>query len=373
MDLIKLMGLYLGCAESMPIDETHMTKTVLCTLGPSSLDPQTIKQLDELKVDLFRLNLSHIALEEIERLVDLIRSVSDVPICLDTQGAQIRTGAFAGGQATFESGTEVDLVAVPAEGDETLVPLHPDVVLPQLAPGDLINIGFGSIALQVIETGKRTRARVVGSGVIWSNRAVSLDRAIALPAMTDTDHAAVQQILRLGIKNVAMSFTNRRQDIELLRRIVGDQVHITAKIESRLALENLAGILEVADSILIDRGDLAYEVDLESLPFIQKEVIGRANAARVPVYVATNLLESMVVSRQPTRAEVNDVINTLLDGADGLVLAAETAIGDYPVNCLRMIRSLIQRYEAHMDLSGAPEETASVVGVAEPLTDAEDA
>ena len=348
-----------------------MSKKVLCTLGPSSLDPQTIERLDELKVDLFRLNLSHMTVEEIEGQVDLIRSVSDVPICLDTQGAQIRTGVFVGGQVRLESGSVVDLVAVPAQGNETLVPLHPGVVLSQLAVGDRLNVGFGSVALQVIEAGESTRARVLEGGVIWSNRAVSLDRAIALPEMTDMDHVAIALGMRLGIKYVALSFTNRREDVELLRRITGDEVHITAKIESRLALENLTGILEVADSILIDRGDLAYEVDLESLPFIQKEVIGRANAARVPVYVATNLLESMVVSRQPTRAEVNDVINTLLDGADGLVLAAETAIGDYPVSCLRMIRSLIQRYETHMDQSGSPGETTSVVGLAKAVKDPE--
>jgi len=327
-----------------------MAKKVLCTLGPASLKPEIIKRLDELNVDLFRLNLSHTTVEEIEGLVNLVRSVSAVPICLDTQGAQIRTGAFVDGHVTLESGNVVELVAAPLQGNATTVPLYSSSVLPQLVVGDLIRIDFDAVPLQVVEVGKTCRARVLGAGTIGSNKAVSLDRAISLPELTDVDYAAIELGLRLGIRHVALSFTNRRQDIEVLRRLVGDQVHITAKIESRLGLENLTDILTIADAILIDRGDLAREVAIESLPFIQKDIIRRANNAQVPVYVATNLLESMVVNPRPTRAEANDVINTLLDGADGLVLAAEVAIGDYPVGCLSMIRALIRQYETQVKL-----------------------
>lgn len=328
-----------------------MAKTILCTLGPASLTSEIISRLDELKVDLFRLNLSHTSVDEIKGLVELVRSVSQVPICLDTQGAQIRTGTFIGKHVRLRSGDLVELVSSPLQGGPGKVPLYPSTVIPQLVVGDLISIDVDAVPLQVIEVGETCLAKVLGSGSIGSNKAISLDRTIALAELTDVDHAAIELGLELGINNIALSFANRRQDIEILRDLVGEDVNITAKIESRQGLENLAEILQVSDSILIDRGDLSREVPIESIPFIQKDIIKRANQAKVPVYVATNLLESMVVNPHPTRAEANDVINTLLDGADGLVLAAEVAIGDYPVECLKMIRGLIQQFEAHTDPS----------------------
>ena len=141
------------------------------------------------------------------------------------------------------------------------------------------------------------------------------------------------------------SFTNKGKDIDELRAIVGKNVKIIAKIESRLALEHLDEILDVSDAILIDRGDLSREIALENIPYIQKEIIHRANICDVPVYVATNLLETMIENLKPSRAEVNDVVNTLKDGANGLVLAAETAIGKHPVATVAMIKSLIYRYQ----------------------------
>ena len=320
-------------------------KKILCTLGPASLNPRTITRLDELNIDLYRINLSHTSLAELEQWIDLIRNYSNIPICLDTQGAQVRTGIFEGEQIILESEMVVDLISSTKVGDIATVPLYPSTVLPQLAVGDLISIDFESALLQVIEAKPTCRARILNGGVIGSNKAVSVDRPLSLPPLTDFDIAAVEEGLRLKIKYFALSFANRPGDVDLLRSYVGDEVQIIAKIESRMGLENLTSILDAADAILIDRGDLSREVPLESLPFTQKEIIKQANTAKKPVYVATNLLESMVVSPRPSRAEVNDVINTLLDGADGLVLAAETAIGKHPVGCVNMVQSLIQKFE----------------------------
>ncbi len=330
-----------------------MTKKILCTLGPASLNPRTIRRLDELHVDLFRLNLSHTNVEKIEELVGLIRTYSDIPICLDTQGAQVRTSAFAGGRVTLELNSMIEFAAPLELGDATRIPLYPASILTQLAVGDLVSIDFGTALLQVTEAGTSCGARVVSSGTIGSNKAVSIDRVIDLPPLTDVDYAAIERGLHLGIFHFALSFANHRSDVELFRDIVGKQVQIIAKIESQLGLSHLVEILDAADVILIDRGDLSREVSIESIPFVQKEIIRRANEASVPVYVATNLLESMVVSPKPTRAEVNDVVNTLLDGADGLVLATETAIGDHPVGCTSMIRSLIRQYETRIESSDA--------------------
>ena len=323
------------------------TKSILCTLGPASLKGHIIRRLTELGVDLFRVNLSHAAVEDIEDLINFIRKHSEVPICLDTQGAQARTGTFAEGVVELEYGSLIELAASPRQGDATVVPLYPPPVLSQLEIDDLMTIDFGTALLQVVQIGSPARARVISGGSIGSNKAVAvIDRSLSLPPLTDVDYAALEIGLRLNVSSVALSFASSRPDVEMMRELVGDGIRVICKIESRLGLENLMPILEVADAILIDRGDLSLEVPLESLPFVQKDIVRRANEARVPVYVATNLLESMVTSLRPTRAEVNDVMNTLIDGADGLVLAAETAIGKYPVESVRLTKALIGEFES---------------------------
>ena len=320
---------------------------ILCTLGPTSLYGSTIQRLTESGVDLFRINLSHAPVGEIESIITLIREHSDVPICLDTQGAQVRTGILETGSVKLEYASNIDLSAYPKTGDGTNVPLYPESVLPQLDIDDLITVDFDAALLQVIEIGSNTRARVISGGVIASNKAVTIiGRSIPLPALTKTDNTALEIGLSLGIDAIALSFANSKSDVEHLRTFCGDSVEIIAKIESRLGLQNLDSILDVTDAILIDRGDLSREIPLQSLPFTQKNVIEHANQKGVPVYVATNLLESMVTNIHPTRAEVNDVINTLIDGADGLVLAAETTIGKYPVESVQMIRGLINEFQS---------------------------
>ena len=329
-----------------------MSKKILCTLGTTSLNPQVIRRLAELNVGLFRLNLSHTPPNRVAEFVRLIRGNSDTPVCLDTQGAQMRTGSFATGSINLETGTIVELVAAPEMGDETRIPIYPAIVLPQLIMGDLFTLDTDAVPLQVIEEAPNWRARVLSRGNVGSNKAASIDRTILLPHLTDADREAIEIGRQEGVTHFALSFANRRSDVESLRELVGKDAQIISKIESRSGLSNLHDIMAVSDAILIDRGDLSREVAIEGLPFIQKEIISQANMAQVPVYVATNLLESMVTSPRPTRAEVNDVINTLLDGADGLVLAAETAIGEYPVQCASMINSLISQYESQSRVSG---------------------
>ncbi len=329
-----------------------MTKQILCTLGPASLNRQTIQRLTELQVALFRINLSHTAVDQIEELVNLVRAYSEVPICLDTQGAQVRTGVFGSSTQSLTTGQIMELVAAPAIGDESKIPLYPPQVVGQLQVGDLITLDTAALPIQVVQADGQCFGRVASGGTVGSNKAVSVDRTISLDSMTPSDKAAVELGLKLGIEHFALSFSNRPSDVRYLRDMVGPNPHIIAKVESHLGLQNLDGILKEADAILIDRGDLSREVAIERLPFVQKEIIRQANLANVPVNVATNLLESMVANPQPTRAEVNDVINTLIDGADGRGLAAETAIGQYPVQCVNMVRSLIQQFESRTNRPG---------------------
>lgn len=326
-----------------------VTKQLLCTLGPSSREPRVIRRLTDLGVNLFRINLSHTRIDEVEGWIHLVRQHSNVPLCLDTQGAQVRTGRFGGGVAELEVDTVVELVSATETGTAQRVPVYPDEALHAFRAGDVLSVDFGTVLLQVIDVSSRIKARVLSGGIAGSNKGIATDRDVALPPLTDVDRACIEIGKRHGIKHVALSFANRASDVRELRALVGDDVQIIAKIESRDALNNLDGILEEADAVLVDRGDLSREVLLEALPFVQKEVLRRARARDVPAYVATNLLETMITSPRPTRAEVNDVISTLLDGASGLVLAAETAVGKYPIECVGMARALVRQFERFHD------------------------
>jgi pyruvate kinase len=183
------------------------------------------------------------------------------------------------------------------------------------------------------------------AGKIPSNRAVTVDPDRALPALTSDDVEAIGIGAALGIKHVALSFARRARDVLRLRMLAGAGAFVMAKIETRAGIRNMEGLIDASDAVIVDRGDLAREIPLAHIPMHQKEIIRRANARNTPAFVATNLLESMVHSRRPTVAEANDIVNTLLDGAHGLVLAAETTIGIDPVASVDMVVGLIEAFE----------------------------
>jgi pyruvate kinase len=186
---------------------------------------------------------------------------------------------------------------------------------------------------------------VVEGGPVRSNKAVTVDPAPVLPALTDKDVAAMQAARSLGVRHFALSFASRAEDVALVRGLLGPDATVISKIESRAGIRNMDGIIGVSDAVLIDRGDLSREVPLEHVPFYQKVVVRQANRWNRPVYVATNLLESMVTSRRATVAEADDIANTLLDGVHGLVLAAETAIGVDPVGTVDMVLRVVAAFE----------------------------
>lgn len=320
-------------------------KALLCTLGPSSLSGPVISQLDAVGVSIFRVNMSHTDFEDLEPVLRLIQEHTQVPICIDTEGAQVRTGRMHPGVAVVE-GSKVRLVAGPVLGDANTIPITPGAVIGQLEPATRVSIDFDSVQLRIERVdAEGAVGTVLIGGEIGTRKAVTAFPAPHVPAFSEKDARAIRLARKYGIHQFALSFCEDPSAIHQLREMVDPTSTIIAKIESRQGVRNLTKIAEEADRILIDRGDLSREVRLEAIPLLQKAIIRRANALGTPVYVATNLLESMVTRRAPTRAEVNDVINTLLDGADGLVLAAETAIGKYPVEAARMIVSLLKEYE----------------------------
>ncbi|MDB5424985.1 MAG: sulfate adenylyltransferase [Phenylobacterium sp.] len=321
-----------------------MKTQILCTLGPASLNRDCLSRLSALQISLFRLNLSHTRLEDIPRFVETIREASRVPICLDSEGAQVRTGRVRNG-AILKENSFVRIQASDILGDDKAITLTPPSSIPQLVVGDILTIDFNSCAAQVVQrSGDEALLRVLSGGLVGSNKAVSLQREITLPAISPKDRLAIELGRQLGITHFALSFASTADDVAEMRALAGPGATIISKIESLRAIANLDAIMNASDAVLIDRGDLSRQVPLERIPAAQKYIIGRAVELGRKCYVATNLAESMVVAPAPTRAEVNDIWNTLADGASGLVLAAETAIGRYPVQCAAMVRRVANEF-----------------------------
>jgi pyruvate kinase len=323
-----------------------MAKEILCTLGPASLDPRIIGRLEQGGATLFRINLSHTKVRDLPRLIETIRSATEIPICLDTEGAQIRTGDLVNGDITMRDNTIVRAHARRVPGDDKNFSLYPAGITEQLEVGDFISIDFNSVLVQVIGIEKDfVSMRVLHGGRVGQNKAVTVERDIPIPPLSEKDEAALELGRELGLRHFALSFANAGSDVQEIRRHVGEDAFVISKIESLSGLANLEEIASHSNALLIDRGDLSRQVPVELLPQTQKCVIHRAKRVGCSVYVATNLLESMVSAPTPTRAEVNDIYNTLADGADGLVLAAETAIGQFPIQCVSMVSKMIRGAE----------------------------
>ena len=284
------------------------------------MNDRVIYRLEELGVSLFRINLSHVKLDELENTIEFVRSRTQVPICLDTEGAQIRTGALREDTIEVQDNALMQIDRQPVPGDTQSLNLYPNAIVDSLEIGDLISIDFHAVLAQVIdvEPGCAT-IRVLNGGTVGANKAVTVDRPIEMPPLTAKDCAALKLGVTYDIDNVALSFANRGSDLDQIRALSGPDATVIAKIECRNGLANLDAIAEKADALLIDRGDLSREVPIEQIPPIQKMITARAKHHGLKVYVATNLLESMVDGDVPTRAEINDIMNTMQDGADGLV------------------------------------------------------
>jgi pyruvate kinase len=319
---------------------------ILCTLGPASLNWRTIQRLEQSGATLFRINLSHTKLADLPRIIDTIREATQIPICLDTEGAQIRTGEFVDGSINLRDNTLVRVHFRRVPADNKNFNFYPSHIARFLEPGDFVSIDFNSALVQVIAREEDcVLMRVLQGGLVGQNKAVTVERDIPMPPLTEKDVAALKLGREMGLSHFALSFASRGEDVREIRRLVGESAFIISKIESRSGLKDLEEIAAGSDALLIDRGDLSRQVPIELLPQTQKSIIQRARAVACRVYVATNLLESMVSTPTPTRAEVNDIYNTLADGADGLVLAAETAIGKYPIQCASMVSKIIQGFQ----------------------------
>ncbi len=315
---------------------------IIATVGPSSLKENVIKEMDRWGTDLFRINLSHTEVKDLEGVINKLRSWTNKPVCIDSEGAQIRTGKYLNGQIKLETNSQVEIVEFKEKEDGLRLPIYPGNPAEIFKVGDLLRIDFNSVIVQVMKIeGELVVGRVIEGGKVGSNKGIGIDRMPFLPAFTDKDYAALEIGKEMGITHYALSFAYKKEDILWIREQFDYPIFVISKIESYNALSNIKDIVRSTDAILIDRGDLSKEVPLQKIGLVQRYIMNFANKFDKPAYVATNLLDSMITGLQPNRAEINDITSNLFSGASGLVLAAETAIGEHPVQVVRMAAGII--------------------------------
>ncbi len=324
---------------------------IIATVGPSSLKENIIKEMDRWGTDIFRINLSHTSTDDLKGIIEKLRSWTKKPICLDTEGAQVRTGKFSTGHITLQTNSLVEIVEYRAKEQGNKLPIYPIKPEEILKVGDILRIDFNSVIVQVTKIdGKLVLGRVLEGGIVGSNKGIGIDRMPYLPPFTEKDLAALKIGKEMNIDFYALSFAYQKAEIIWIREQFEYPLFVISKIESYNALSNLKDIVKATDAILIDRGDLSKEVPLQKIGVTQRYIMNFANQFEKPVYVATNLLDSMISGLQPNRAEINDITSNLFNGAKGLVLAAETAIGNHPIEVVRMAAGVIEETANYMSL-----------------------
>ena len=333
---------------------TRRTK-IVATLGPASESPDVVLALVDAGVDVFRVNLSHGSLDELAARVDAVRhaaSVCDrvVAVLADLPGPKLRCGAFGDEGVLLATGSHVVLVPGHGASDEHRVTVDHPALLDELQPGDTVVVGDGLISLAVTDIGQDAADATVITGGRATGRPgfhIPSERLLATPTQQDVELLQGMRTRPVDVDYVAVSFVRTRADVDAVRHIVGaDGPQVVAKIETVPAVHNLGDILEVADALMVARGDLGIEMPLEAVPLAQKAIIRRSVAAGVPVITATQMLESMITAPAPTRAEVSDVANAVIDGTDALMLSGETAIGRDPAHVVRTMDRIAASTEA---------------------------
>jgi len=313
----------------------------------------------EAGMDVARVNFSHGTRPEKGFFIETIRSAAReagvrIPVMQDLSGPKLRVGKFPGGQLELKTGATVELSVREDAGDRGGITLSHPEVLAALKKGDRVLLGDGEMELEVAGVGAgNAQCIVVAGGILKSNKGFCVPGAkpdLKLPTPKDVEDLAFGLANRVDL--VAMSFVRTADDLRALKRAMekeGGKAGIVAKIERRDAFENLDSILLECDAVMVARGDLGLELPLSEVPMVQKEIIKKANRAGIPVITATQMLESMTASPRPTRAEVSDVANAVLDGSDAVMLSGETAVGSYPVETVRMMDEIIGATEKNLD------------------------
>ena len=330
---------------------------IIATLGPSSTALSKLKSLIQAGVNVFRVNFSHASHTDVLETVSNIRNISasintHVAILGDLQGPKIRLG-------TIEENSKVkkgDLISITTNdvdlGNSSLVSINYPDFPKDVSENEKILVDDGKLIFRVVKTNKKdlVKAKVVQGGVLKSKKGVNLPNTkISLPALTQKDKEDALFAIKNGFDWIALSFVRTKQDVKILEKLIKinseQKIPIIAKIEKPEAIENIGGILKAADGLMVARGDLGLEIPAEEVPLKQKLLVKKAKQARKPIIIATQMMESMIDSLTPSRAEVNDVANSVMDGADAVMLSGETSVGKYPVEVIQTISKIISKVE----------------------------
>ncbi len=325
-----------------------MKKKIICTLGPSSYKKKILKSLKKNGVDIFRINLSHTPKNDIEKKILYLKRNKIKNICLDTEGAQIRVSAVRK-KIFFKKNGLVKIFCGEKPSSSNTIFLFPKFNIDRIKKNTLFFIGFENLVIKILKINKLEKflyGKVVKSGFLDSRKGVHINKKIKLSAVTDKDYFALKLGLKHKVNYYAISFVNSHNDILKVKKIIGKNKKIISKIETLSAIKNLKEISKESSAILIDRGDLSRQIAIEKIPIAQNLILQKSKIFKIPVYVATNLLETMIKYNLPTRAESNDIYSCLNEGASGLVLAAETAIGKFPVECVNFLKKCIAAYKS---------------------------
>jgi pyruvate kinase len=325
---------------------------ILATLGPASRTPDMVRKLAEAGADAFRINMSHGSHADHAKLIEAIRGLEGeldraTTILADLQGPKLRVGKFEGGGADLKKGDQFvfDRSDVPGDGKRAILP-HREI-FQAVAPGTRLLVDDGKLVFRVVAADTdRIETMVEVGGRISDNKGLNVpDVVLPLAALTEKDRADLAFALDSNVDWIALSFVQRPEDVAEARRLIGGKAALLVKIEKPAAVERLDAILELADAVMVARGDLGVEMPLEQVPPLQKQIVETARRLGKPVVVATQMLESMIVSPSPTRAEVSDVATAVYDGADAVMLSAESASGAWPLESVQMMNRIATSVE----------------------------
>jgi pyruvate kinase len=325
---------------------------IVVTLGPASSERSVLADLFRAGADVFRINMSHASHDDMREKVRIIRSLETefdrpIAILLDLQGPKLRVGTFAAGPVQLAPGATFVLDSDPAPGNAERAYLpHPEI-LRALAPGHRILIDDGKVCLKVVEaTPERAVAQVIVAGAVSNRKGVSLpDTDLPVSSITAKDRADLDAGLQEGVDWIAVSFVQRPEDVAEVKKTARGRALVMTKIEKPQAISRLDEIMEISDGLMVARGDLGVEMPLEKVPGLQKRITRTARRLGKPVVVATQMLESMITSPVPTRAEVSDVATAVFEGADAIMLSAESAAGKYPIEAVTMMNKIAEEVE----------------------------
>ena len=315
-----------------------MKKEIFCTVGPGSLNKRFLN-FSRKNINLLRLNMSHVDIKNLPKTINFIRKYTNTPICIDTEGAQIRSKVIK--NMTYKKNLKLNIFL--KKGN---FKLYPPEVFYNLKKNDILDVGFEGLKIKIVKIAKeQIKCIVIEPGKLENNKGIHVvNRKFKLNFITKKDQEAIELGKKNKIKYFALSFVNSSEDIKKFNKILKTEKKIF-KIETENAMKNIDSILKAGDNFLIDRGDLSKEIQIENIPLAQRLILKKAKKFNKKVYIATNFLESMIFKNFPTRAEVNDIYNAIELGSAGIVLAAETAIGKYPIECVNLIKKIFRIFK----------------------------